>query len=383
MLRRLFQKVCPGLLVGGCLLGHLHSGAQPATPVYHGAPQAIDSTDILQSKIDDFSEHTYTANNLPVGTVAECDITRTFAAPIRNVKLTIISGTADDIGYVGSMLVTPDSFGTTCKLGHVTNAVDVSSQVTINRNVATLTLRAQDTCCCNTGWGEDTVAGRLNARFRWEVELWPPVPISQTFSNSANSHYYVLLSPATWTWSERAAVELGGHLTAIANQAEQNYVSNAFSTFAGTNRYLWIGFNDVTNEGHFVWSSGEAVTYTNWAAGEPNNFQGNEDFTTIYPPSNPAPGKWNDWGQRVFNGSTPFNGVVELVAPFGPPQITSQPAGARVNPGVTYSFSVGANGSPILKYQWRRNGVPITGATNSSYSLTNVQLSNAATYSVL
>ena len=54
---------------------------------------------------------------------------------------------------------------------------------------------------------EDTIAGRLNAKLHWEVELWPPVPISPARSNPANGHFYVLLSPATWTWSERAAID--------------------------------------------------------------------------------------------------------------------------------------------------------------------------------
>ncbi len=358
------------------------------TPVYHGAPQTIDSTGILMKDIDDFSEHTYTANNLPVGTVAECAITRIFAAPIRSVRLTIVSGTADDIGYVGSMLVTPDSFGTTCRLGHVTNSIDVSSQVTIDRNMALLTLRARDTCCCNTGWGEDTVAGRLNAKFHWEVELWPPVPISPALSNAATGHFYVLLSPATWTWSERTAIGLGGHLTAIANEAENNYVYNSFSAFGGTNRLLWIGFNDVASEGHFVWSSGEPVTYTRWVAGEPNNATNSlspngEDFAAMYQPGIGNASRWNDWGERVFSGSNPFDGVVELAAPFGPPRITSQPQGTRVNPGTSVSFTVGAVGTPPLQYQWRRNGSNISGATNPTYTIGNVQLSDDATYSAV
>lgn len=352
-------------------------------PVYHGAPQSIDSTDILLKNIDDYTEHTYTANNLPVGSFAECAISRAFAAPIRSVKLTIVSGTADDIGYVGDTLVTPDSFGTTCRLGHVTNVVDVSSQVTIAGNVASLTLRARDTCCCNTGWGEDTVAGRANAKLHWEVELWPPVPISPAFTNLANGHFYVLLSPATWTWSERAAAGLGGHLATIGNQAEQGWVDGMFGGFGGTNRYLWIGFNDVATEGSFVWSSGEPVTFTNWAPGEPNNYQGNEDFTAVYPPGHPLAERWNDWGQRVFLGSLPFNGVAELAAPFGPPQINPQPRGTRVNPGASVSFFIGATGTPPLKYQWRRNGANISGATNPGYTLDNVQFANAGRYSVV
>src|SRR5439155_16031697 len=59
----------------------VHTILVDPTPVYHGAPQAIDSTGILQAKIDDYSEHTYAANNLAVGSIAECAITRTFAAP--------------------------------------------------------------------------------------------------------------------------------------------------------------------------------------------------------------------------------------------------------------------------------------------------------------
>jgi sugar lactone lactonase YvrE len=46
------------------------------------------------------------------------------------------------------------------------------------------------------------------------------------------------------------------------------------------------------------------------------------------------------------------------------------------------AFSVTASGSPALSYQWSTNGVPIVGATSSSYSIASVQPSNAAVYSV-
>jgi hypothetical protein len=51
--------------------------------------------------------------------------------------------------------------------------------------------------------------------------------------------------------------------------------------------------------------------------------------------------------------------------------------------GGTASFNVAASGSTPLTYQWRLNGSPISGATGSSYSKSNVTTNDAGTYSVL
>ena len=40
----------------------------------------------------------------------------------------------------------------------------------------------------------------------------------------------------------------------------------------GTTDIVWIGFNDITTEGTFVWNSGETWSYTNWGPGEPDNW---------------------------------------------------------------------------------------------------------------
>jgi len=65
-----------------------------------------------------------------------------------------------------------------------------------------------------------------------------------------------------------------------------------------------------------------------------------------------------------------------------PPVIHSQPAAVRANPGTTATFTVTASGNPILKYQWRRDGITLPGATGSTILLTNVQLTEAGVYSV-
>ncbi len=209
------------------------------------------------------------------------------------------------------------------------------------------------------------------------------MPFTPVFTNPANGHYYALLTPATWTWSERVAAELGGHLTTLRNQAEQNWVFDTLAHYGGLNRLLWIGINDVATEGTFRWSSGEPVGFTYWAPGEPNNALTGEDFVTMYQPGHAQAGRWNDWGERVFSGSQPFNGVLELVAPMGPPQITLQPLGGRSNPGTNWRFLVNASGSPTLRYQWRFNGVNIPGQTNSALTLIRMEFTNAGSYSVV
>ena len=65
-----------------------------------------------------------------------------------------------------------------------------------------------------------------------------------------------------------------------------------------------------------------------------------------------------------------------------PPLIVTQPASMTVNQGVTAAFTPSFTGSQ-LAYQWRFNNSPIPGATSSSLNLTNVQSSQAGSYTVV
>jgi hypothetical protein len=133
-------------------------------------PAFIDSSSITSPTIDDFTEHTYAVPASGTGTFADCTVTRQFAKPITSFKLFIVSGRADDIGFVGSKLVT--DIKTACRdIGTVQGRTDVTDQVTISGNSATFSLRAQENCCCSTGWGSATEAGRPNARFEWQVSF--------------------------------------------------------------------------------------------------------------------------------------------------------------------------------------------------------------------
>jgi hypothetical protein len=65
-----------------------------------------------------------------------------------------------------------------------------------------------------------------------------------------------------------------------------------------------------------------------------------------------------------------------------PPVITNQPISRVVTNGVNVAFAVGANGTPPLTYQWKRDGTNLPGATGTFLLLTNVQRHHEGTYAV-
>jgi hypothetical protein len=138
--------------------------------------------------------------------------------------------------------------------------------------------------------------------------------------NPANGHEYYLLDRNTWSNSEAEAITLGGHLVTINDASENSWVRDKF----GADKKLWLGLNDVANEGSFVWSSGEPVTYTNWrgagsSGAEPNNDQvygpEGEDYTHMFPTSDYRRGTWNDFVNVGIEGFYDPYGVVEVPEP--------------------------------------------------------------------
>lgn len=77
-----------------------------------------------------------------------------------------------------------------------------------------------------------------------------------------------------------------------------------------------------------------------------------------------------------------FDNVQVWVVPI-PPVITQRPWPHTVNAGSTVTFTVQATGTPPLAYQWRRNGVNLPGATNTSLTLAQVRPDQAGIYTVV
>jgi WD40 repeat protein len=65
------------------------------------------------------------------------------------------------------------------------------------------------------------------------------------------------------------------------------------------------------------------------------------------------------------------------------PTITSQPSASSVAVGSAASFSIVAGGTAPLSYQWRKDGVAISGATSSTYTIASTKTSDAGSYTVV
>lgn len=138
--------------------------------------------------------------------------------------------------------------------------------------------------------------------------------------------YEIVSQNKTWAAAAACAVAKGGYLVEINNAAEQAAVFSAITNLNinpantassdGFSSYLWLGGNDIANEGNWVWNGdNNAVTtpfwigtasgtlvagqYSNWGF-EPDNWSGagpaGQDALgiSIINWQNGVAGEWND-----------------------------------------------------------------------------------------
>jgi hypothetical protein len=153
------------------------------------------------------------------------------------------------------------------------------------------------------GWFTDsTSASTFATTNAIATELIVPMapPVLTWLAHPSNGKQYALTPPGVWSKGEALAQEYGGHTVSMEDPAEELWLKNAFFTSGLVSGNVYIGLTDEDVEGSFQWSSGTASSHSNWASGEPNNYNGSEDYTTW------AGGQWND-----VNGSTDYPSLIQ------------------------------------------------------------------------
>jgi hypothetical protein len=82
------------------------------------------------------------------------------------------------------------------------------------------------------------------------------------------SCFGLITTKMTYAAAKTACANLapGGHIAYVKTAA----LDALAESFVGTVD-TWIGADDITTEGTFLWGDGTAVTFANWHAGEPNS----------------------------------------------------------------------------------------------------------------
>lgn len=82
----------------------------------------------------------------------------------------------------------------------------------------------------------------------------------------------------TWSDAESICSSFGGTLVAIENEIEQAYITMLLQ---GSSVGVWIG---LKNDDTMAWTSGKAVTYTNWSPVEPRSHLTEDDWLHRFDP---------------------------------------------------------------------------------------------------
>jgi len=102
--------------------------------------------------------------------------------------------------------------------------------------------------------------------------------------NHGGSNYYCSMQPAQWPVAKQVCEANGGFLADVNSMEENQFLADQLSI-----QSAWIGLTDVNSEGNFTWCNGQPVNYTNWYPGQPNNFNGYQDYCEML-----STGEWND-----------------------------------------------------------------------------------------
>ena len=161
-------------------------------------------------------------------------------------------------------------------------------------------------------WGGFTWGGVKHSIFHYLYGMSNVAPAQPGILWEDNGHYYESVPVAggiTWPQANDAANAMSydndeghwyAHLVTVTSADENQFIVDNFT--AAIAGIYWIGGHQTAHDnepaGGWSWVTGEAWSYTNWAASEPNNMNGNESFLHFWN----ANAGWNDLGNQGLGG---------------------------------------------------------------------------------
>lgn len=210
------------------------------------------------------------------------------------------------------------------------------------------------------------------------------LPVNQTFTLQG----VVLTTVTPYITSATQSLEALAPV-AVSNSAFTYSVpANSVVTFSGVSAAAPA---ITTQPGSQTVNAGGSVLFTAAASGDPApTYQWKKDGVAIggatgisYSISNAVASDAGSYTVVATNiaGSATSNAAVLTVQTS--PSFTTQPLSQAVPVGSAVTFTASAGGVPAPTFQWRKDGVAITGATGSSLTLGQTLVGDAAAYSVV
>jgi len=142
----------------------------------------------------------------------------------------------------------------------------------------------------SSGWG----SGELDVSWCDFVDYRKDIAVEWPISEGGNGREYAMYSlgdGATYQDAIETAKHFGGALATITSPEEQVFINTSmYTTMAGGTTAIGLYQEPKSQEpdGGWAWITGEPIAWTNWAAGEPNNYE-DEAFGMMF-----LDGSWND-----------------------------------------------------------------------------------------
>ena len=208
------------------------------------------------------------------------------------------------------------------------------------------------------------------------------LPTGAVLISVVQDHRYEVITAGgeiTWTDARAAAEARGGHLVTITSEEENATVfalingrMELFQPEGGSGGPLlgpWIGGYQPDGSpepgGNWQWITGEAFTYVNWSAGEPNNYYATAENKLHY---YQMEGAWNDLYQDNRNGGGGGGNPVAYIVEYE--------GQATIGATLTTTHTLGdEDGLGVVGYQWQISNDGVNGWINiAAATSTSLQL---------
>lgn len=116
----------------------------------------------------------------------------------------------------------------------------------------------------------------------------------------SKGHIYELYDkPTSWETAKLVCENKGGHLATITSSEEQKVIESLIRY--GKRTFYNVGATNLENINEWKWVTGESMSYTNWAIGEPNNVANIERYLSVFNNENYL-AQWNDTTNASTSG---------------------------------------------------------------------------------